>query len=96
MGAHATHSIHENTVEAWETMDASTRAAEVLAVYATHGACTDRQVAVFLAAADMNFVRPTITRLKDDGALREVGRVKCETTGRTVRLMNRRPFGDAT
>jgi hypothetical protein len=64
---------------------------------------TDRAVIISLGADDFNLIRPEITRLVQDGILREVGKVKCVITGKTVRICewtgkayyskgNKRPF----
>ncbi len=46
---------------------------------------SDRYVVEELAAPDVNLVRPEITRLIQDGILREGGKIKCSITGKTVR-----------
>jgi hypothetical protein len=46
---------------------------------------TDRQIMAGLEETDPNNIRPEITRLKQDGLIREVGKVRCEYTGKTVR-----------
>lgn len=46
---------------------------------------TDRQVMAVLNETDVNNVRPEITRLKQAGLIEEVGKVKCEYTGKMVR-----------
>jgi len=38
-----------------------------------------------LRTNEPSLIRPEITRLIQDGILREVGKVKCLTTGKTVR-----------
>lgn len=49
---------------------------------------TDREVLerVYPGSGDLNMVRPRITELVDDGELIEDGRMKCPTTGKTVRV----------
>lgn len=47
---------------------------------------TDRQVFETLDT-DINNIRPEITRLKQAGVLREVGKVKCPVTKKTVRTV---------
>jgi hypothetical protein len=47
---------------------------------------TDRCVVEILSAHDVNLVRPEITRLIQDGILKEVGKTKCVVTGKTVRM----------
>ena len=46
---------------------------------------TDREVMSILQEQDVNNVRPEITRLKQDGLLVEVDKVKCLWTGKSVR-----------
>ena len=48
---------------------------------------TDRQIIGLLGVTDVNNIRPEITRLKQRGVLRESGKVKCPTTGKTVRTV---------
>lgn len=48
---------------------------------------TDREIMAKLKETDPNNVRPEITRLKDDGLIREIGKTKCRFTGKTVRLV---------
>ena len=71
------------------------REREVLFAYVQQGFLTDREVARSLGYDDMNAVRPTITRLVQEGRLREVGTKKCRESGRTVRVcaMSRCPNG---
>jgi hypothetical protein len=47
---------------------------------------TDREVMQGLQENDFNNIRPEITRLKQDGLLKEVGKTKCFITGKTVRI----------
>lgn len=47
---------------------------------------TDREVKCLLGFSDMNMVRPRITELVAEGKLNEAGTIKCNTTGRNVRL----------
>jgi hypothetical protein len=46
---------------------------------------TDRQIMNFLNEDDCNNIRPEITRLKQRGFIKEVGKVKCAWTGKNVR-----------
>lgn len=52
---------------------------------AGHG-LSDREVKCLLGFSDMNMVRPRITELVAEGKLHEAGTIKCNTTGRNVRL----------
>lgn len=86
MGAHATHDLHANSTAAWRDLDVGKRQALVLAVYRLAiQPLTDREVAERLGFADMNAVRPSITRLVQAGKLGEGPSVKDGLTGRTVR-----------
>jgi uncharacterized alpha-E superfamily protein len=81
-------SIHPNSAAAWVAFDHSTREALVLSAYRLAGVpLSDRQVAGNLGFQDMNMVRPTITRLCQEGRLVERGSVVDSLTKRTVRLM---------
>ena len=51
------------------------------------GPLTDRQIIDLLDVTDVNNIRPEITRLKQQGIIREVGATKCPVTGKTVRLV---------
>ena len=53
----------------------------------TNAGWTDRQIMVELNVTDANLVRPEITRLKQQGLLREVGKTRCSVTGRQVRVV---------
>lgn len=89
MGEHASHEIHENSREAYATLELSDRSRKILEVYkASAVALTDREVAERLGFSDMNSVRPFITRLIDEQLLAETGKTKCATTGKTVRLVS--------
>lgn len=46
---------------------------------------TDRELMESLKEADCNNVRPEVTRLKEDGLIYEVDKVRCAVTGKTVR-----------
>ena len=48
---------------------------------------TDRQVQQKLGFAERNMVQPRVTELIAKGLLIEAGRTKCQTTGKTVRLV---------
>ena len=48
---------------------------------------TDRRIMKALGEDDVNNIRPEITRLKQDGLIREAGKVACEFTGKKVRLI---------
>lgn len=86
MTAHATHQMHENSLEAFRTLPRQGRQAAILAVYAGGAWLTDREVAERLGCTDMNAVRPRISELVDDKVLAEVGTAKDHATGRPVRI----------
>lgn len=48
---------------------------------------TDRQIMYSLQETDFNNIRPEITRLRDDGIIRECGKARCEHTGKSVRTV---------
>ena len=48
---------------------------------------TDRAILDALNVQDVNNIRPEITRLKQKGLLEENGKIRCPTTGKTVRLI---------
>jgi predicted HTH transcriptional regulator len=83
------HEIHANSLAAYHSTpcERSERAAAVLAVIREQGPMTDRQVMRALKFSEPNAVRPRITELVKDGALVEVGSVRDEITGKTVRLV---------
>ncbi len=80
--------IHANSTASYWHFDKNTRRDAVLeAITGAGRPVTDRQICESLGSADMNYARPTITRLVDDGVLRECGNIRCPVTGRTVRLV---------
>jgi hypothetical protein len=86
MTKHTTHRIHPNSRESYLAHDASTRAQQVLAVLRERcEPMTDREIANALGSQDMNYARPSVSRLIDEGKLRELPKVVCKTTGRKVR-----------
>lgn len=82
--------IHANSITAYhaERDRLSARAALVLAWVRSHGPCTDRQVMAGMGFSEPNSVRPRITELVEMGLLREIGSVRCATTGKTVRRVD--------
>jgi len=88
MGAHASHTMHDNSMASFATLDLTDRQRAVFDVYrGSTVALTDREVATALRFQDMNAVRPIITHLRDEGLLTEAGKIKCPVTGKTVRLV---------
>lgn len=92
MSRHVQHAMHANSLEAYQTIEMSERNAKLLSVLdASIFPMTDREVMRALGWTDPNMVRPGITKLTQVGVLAEVGQIKCEITGRTVRLSTRAP-----
>lgn len=83
----AAKAIHRHSRMAHDLFPASKRAQAVLGAIERTGPATDRQICSACGYSDMNAVRPTITRLVEDGVLRETGSVKCPITNRTVRVV---------
>lgn len=84
--AHPSHRMHQHSYASHDAIDLGARERQVLAMLKAHGGpMTDRQVCAACGAADLNYARPSVTRLIDAGVLQEVDNVTCETTGRTVR-----------
>ena len=80
--------IHPNSIAANKTVNHSKRQEAVLAVLRANGKpMTDREVCIALGSQDMNYARPAITRLVQDGDLEEIGDIACPVTGRHVRLV---------
>lgn len=92
MSAHATHHMHGNSLGAYGTqrVELSQRHAKILALIDSHAEpLTDREIMLGCGFTDMNAVRPGITNLTKAGVLAEVGSIKDDITGRTVRLSQR-------
>ena len=80
--------IHENSRKAYrEETPFTSREEDVMRAFRELGPATDRKVKWYLQANDMNAVRPRITELIKRGELEECGRVRCDVTRRTVRLV---------
>jgi len=82
--------VHANSISSWneEKKNGPPRMAIIYRNIVDHGPATDRQIMVRLGFHDMNQVRPSITRLIDEGLLREDGNEKCNITGRKVRRVD--------
>jgi hypothetical protein len=90
MTEHTAHMIHDNSIEAFHTLDRHTRKLMVLACYErADRPLTDREVCKMLGFSDPNSVRPRTTEAIQSGDLVECGKVK--ENGRTVRLCKPRP-----
>ena len=83
--------MHENSIlsyiEELSNDNINKRSKEILECLKSLASATDRQIKNYLGYDEMNCVRPRITELIDSGHIREIGSVKCETTGKTVRLV---------
>lgn len=91
---HASHQMHENSLECYDEEEPNFGRMESL-VYQLYRASavplTDRQVKTRLGFTDMNKVRPRITELIKDGYLFETGSTQDETTLKKVRLVHCQP-----
>lgn len=86
MSKHKSHVMHDNSMEAWWSYDGRTRKECVLLVLKVSGRpMTDREICLALGSQDLNYARPAITGLIQDGQLFEVDDVVCSATNRTVR-----------
>jgi hypothetical protein len=86
MAAHRVHRIARNSSDSVAQLDTQARDNAVLAVFAASNVpLTDRQVCERLGQEDLNYARPSITNLLDEGRLVEHASVTCPTTRRRVR-----------
>lgn len=89
MSSHPTHKMHENSLECYRSLNLAPTKLAVLAVYHEFGPMTDRQIGMKLGMVDLNGCKPVITTLIDkDKLLVEIGKQKCEVTGRKVRIVD--------
>ena len=66
---------HDNSMEAYRTLDRRKRREAILQVFRTASdAMSDREVCLTLGYSDMNAVRPRITELRDEGMIIETGK----------------------
>jgi len=83
--------LHRNSMDAYHARGAgrsrSKRTRLIVDYLRVAGPSTDRQVMRGLELPDMNAVRPRITEAIDAGFLREVDSVRCDVTGRPVRVV---------
>ena len=81
--------IHRNSKESYAAQKGSGRTKHfrrrVWETIRDAGPVTDRQILTTLLEPDVNNIRPEITRLKQDGLIVEIDRVKCPQTKKTVR-----------
>lgn len=82
--------VHQNSIDAYHSLDRDTRRKHVLAVYQArpNEALTDRMVVKALGFEDMNQARPRITELCKSGMLVETGKVTDLLTGKKVRTLS--------
>ena len=87
-----THIHHINSMAAWYELAVNEREREIMPILerATRP-ITDRQVCRALRQSDMNYVRPSITRLLQRGALVDRGSVVDPQTSRRVRVCSIAP-----
>lgn len=82
--------LHPNSLEAYHDGRRDLfprRSTEILAVLATLGEASDRDVCQHLGFTDMNAVRPRVTELIDAGVLEEVACRIDPVTERRVRVV---------
>ncbi|MCG8511845.1 MAG: hypothetical protein MI741_21730 [Rhodospirillales bacterium] len=87
--SHDSHRMHSNSRQALATerKKLGHRAQQILNWLDHYGPATDRQVKDGLELADMNSVRPRITELIGAGLVEEIRNVRCEVTGKQVRVV---------
>ena len=84
--------VHENSINCYyqERPKLSKRAKHIHNFFCEkQGLYTDRQVQKEMNYAERNMVQPRITELIQFGYLEEAGKVKCEVTGKMVRMVKR-------
>ena len=89
-------SIHDNSRRSKREEDDSGRTtmfrkAVFNLLLSTEEALTSRQIMNRLKEDDVNNIRPEVTRLKEDGLIRETGTAICDVTRKTVAVF--RPTG---
>tara|TARA_X000001382_G_scaffold127171_1_gene114693 strand:- start:120 stop:392 length:273 start_codon:yes stop_codon:yes gene_type:complete len=85
--------VHENSLNCYyqERPKLSKRAKHIHNFFCeAQGVYTDRQVQVEMGFDEPNNVRPRITELIKAGMLEEVGKAKCNVTGKSVRMVSRK------
>lgn len=86
------HTMRSHGLRQCVELPISERENEVLEVYTrAAGALTDRQIATALRKTDLNYVRPTITRLLQRHILEEHGDRVDPDTSRVVRMLRVKP-----
>ena len=85
--------IHDNSRAAYAALPLQPRQQQALgALIELGGLATDRQIAHRMGSGDPNTARPRITKLIQDGLLREAYTIRDRDTGRKVRVVG---FADA-
>ena len=86
--------VHDNSKAVYwspETQSAFTaRERLILDALSQMGSATHRQLQQFLDFTDLGMCQPRCSDLVRKGAIEECGRVRCEFTGNTVRLLRLR------
>lgn len=91
MSAHATHTMHENSLNTWANLDTSRRRSLILeAMQRANRPITDRELLAHLVAThgipdEPNAVRPRLSELLKEGVLIETGKRADRFTNRKVR-----------
>lgn len=82
-------SVHDHSTQAYAEQQETGRLRHyrkaIFDLFAAGKRFTDREIMVALNEPDANNISPEITRLKQDGLLREAGKVRCKWTQKTVR-----------
>ena len=86
-----TKSLHENSIESYNDQKKkglceSYRAQVYELIRSNPVGLTDRAIMWLLNETDPNNVRPEITRLKQDGLIKEDGKIPCSYSGKRVRV----------
>lgn len=82
--------IHDNSLEAFKTLDKASRQKMVLECYHRYPlGLTDRDVKDLLGFSDMNSVRPRVSEMikEDRPRLEEKKKIRDSVTGRNVRVV---------
>lgn len=92
------HKMHPNSLDAYreEKAKLGDRAQEIITMLETQSTpISDREIKEKMKFSDMNMVRPRITELILAGLVFEVGKHPCETTGKSVRLVQHWKYVDS-
>lgn len=84
---HSAETVHANSRASFAALDVNERQSLVMAAYLLANApLTDRDVARRIGTTELNDVRPRVSELVGKSLLWECGSVKCEVSGRKVRV----------